>query len=640
MKEHQPLNVFCVCTQEDLSLWEELRCHLSVLQRQGLVASWYVWKFDRETELEEVGEALAKAQVILLFINSRSVHAYQRSDEVREAVRMGEKGKALVFPILSSAIAPLPPFFQRLTFFPNKAKALTSWKDREEALCAHTRYILSLARSYQALPKGGMPRLGALHALERKARQRALSEWSEYQTWYNDNVDNELIAASGITSQGYFYSFPSARKHSLATSARMSQPIEIFCCAAEADQFFLEKLKTRLTLQEQQGTIKFWDKSQIFGGANAGEVIRRHLDNAQVFLLLISSDFLSDDYCYKTVMKAALRRHMNKEAITIPVIIRPTDWRNVRILQDIQPLPRNGKPISSLPDEDHALWSVAKEIGSVIEGLDGSQIGSPIKEPRQPTIGSDTESEYRPYGGIYSPIENGTQTPVRNPLPQNQSQDIPSDRGEPVLESSGRKNGPTIHEHSQPESLTKSDHVPVNHYPILRRRWVWTLVGMLILLSGVLWGVTSPTVPYIKTPAHFYLYPPTTNGDIYISSTDKSTFFIARHEDFSPPIDPTKIHLGMPLNFVARPNTIRVNDTIDGQSVAEAHVIEQLELYDNQDSPTPLATYRASDYNPSSGDYYESRWWPVAVALIIAGLVIACATLFVGSKRRTSDPRV
>ena len=49
----------------------------------------------------------------------------------------------------------------------------------------------------------------------------------------------------------------------------MSQPIEIFCCAAESDQSFLGQLSTQLALQQQQGIIKLWNKSQIPAGAIA-----------------------------------------------------------------------------------------------------------------------------------------------------------------------------------------------------------------------------------------------------------------------------------------------------------------------------------------------------------------------------------
>src|SRR5260370_3534985 len=172
---------------------------------------------------------------------------------------------------------------------------------------------------------------------------------------------------------------------------QMSQPIEIFCCAAESDQSFLGQLSTQLALQQQQGIIKLWNKSQIPAGAIADKEIQQHVVSARIFLLLISPDFLADEYCYNIVMKAALERHANQEAITIPVIVRPANWKHVRVLKHIQVLPRNGQPISGQHDQDYALWEVAKEIDMAIQRL-----GEPLVEP-------DPEFGYGPYGGVSSP---------------------------------------------------------------------------------------------------------------------------------------------------------------------------------------------------------------------------------------------
>ncbi len=171
---------------------------------------------------------------------------------------------------------------------------------------------------------------------------------------------------------------------------------------------------------------------------------------------------------------------------------------------------------------------------------------------------------------------------------------------------------------------------------VITRSWGWTLIGTLVLLTGVLWGLSSPTVPYIGPPGGsttYFFVSTANNGDVYIYPTDKSTFFVARHDDFSPPIDRTKIHLDMRLSFVARSETINVNETIAGNlHVSQAHVIEKLVFYSL--NSTPLATYTASDYNPDTGGYYESRWWPGAIALIAAGLLIASVAIFVWRKRQ------
>jgi hypothetical protein len=158
------------------------------------------------------------------------------------------------------------------------------------------------------------------------------------------------------------------------------------------------------------------------------------------------------------------------------------------------------------------------------------------------------------------------------------------------------------------------------------------VAGLLLLLAGVLWGISSPTIPYTEMPQKLdYSYGTTNKGDVYIYSTNHSTFFIARHNDFSHLVDLTKSNQDILVYVLARPDTISVNDTIDGKLRAtQAHVIEKLELHDT--SNHPLGTYTARDYNPSG--IYENRWWPVSAALIGVGLLIICVAAFVGLKRR------
>jgi outer membrane protein assembly factor BamB len=163
----------------------------------------------------------------------------------------------------------------------------------------------------------------------------------------------------------------------------MNQHIEIFCCVAEEDRSFLEKLRIQLATRQRDGDIKLWDKSQISPGEVAEKEIQRHLVSARIFLLLISPYFLADSYCYDLVLKAALERHTRGEALTIPVIVRPANYQDVDVLQDIEVLPKGGKPISSQPNEDEALWEVTKEIRKVIKRL-GPQVRPDLEfEERQ-----------------------------------------------------------------------------------------------------------------------------------------------------------------------------------------------------------------------------------------------------------------
>ena len=175
---------------------------------------------------------------------------------------------------------------------------------------------------------------------------------------------------------------------------------------------------------------------------------------------------------------------------------------------------------------------------------------------------------------------------------------------------------------------------------LVTRRWGWTLIAALIIVGGVLWGVSSPLIPYQTnqdntSPQNEVYITKINNGDIYIWTTDKTnpTFYVARHDDFNPPIDATQIHLEAYLSFVDRSDTISVNEYLaNNVHATQAHIVEQLTLYDTHSHVT--GTYSTSDYNSNSEGYFDNRWWPGGSATIAVGLLVAWIALFVRRKKR------
>src|SRR5262249_28469107 len=96
--------------------------------------------------------------------------------------------------------------------------------------------------------------------------------------------------------------------------------------------------------------------------------IARHLNEADIILLLISSDFIASDYCYEKEMYRAIERHKQGTARVVPVIIRPTAWENMPFSR-LQSLPKDAKPIAMRPDKDEAWKDVAEGIRKVIDEL-------------------------------------------------------------------------------------------------------------------------------------------------------------------------------------------------------------------------------------------------------------------------------
>jgi hypothetical protein len=74
--------------------------------------------------------------------------------------------------------------------------------------------------------------------------------------------------------------------------------IEIFCCYARKDQVLLSELKAHLMPLQRRGLIKIWADTDIGAGIEWEREIEKHLDTAQIILLLVSADFMNSEYCY------------------------------------------------------------------------------------------------------------------------------------------------------------------------------------------------------------------------------------------------------------------------------------------------------------------------------------------------------
>src|SRR2546421_3669197 len=104
-------------------------------------------------------------------------------------------------------------------------------------------------------------------------------------------------------------------------------PVKIFFCYAHEDESLLNNLKIHLRLLQRQGLIDVWHDRDISAGMEWEQEISKHLNSAQIILLLVSSDFIDSDYCYSVEMKRAMERNEKGEARVIPVIFRPVTWQ-------------------------------------------------------------------------------------------------------------------------------------------------------------------------------------------------------------------------------------------------------------------------------------------------------------------------
>lgn len=137
MVEHPPpIEVFLSYAPEDKEWVQRLLTHLSLLQRQQMISTWYDRVIAPGTDwAKDINHHLEEASIILFLVSANflaSDYCYQV--EMTRALERDRLGQARVIPIalrpVDWSIAP----FAYLQALPSDARPITTWSDHDEAL--------------------------------------------------------------------------------------------------------------------------------------------------------------------------------------------------------------------------------------------------------------------------------------------------------------------------------------------------------------------------------------------------------------------------------------------------------------------------------------------------------------------------
>jgi hypothetical protein len=152
------------------------------------------------------------------------------------------------------------------------------------------------------------------------------------------------------------------------TMERHPGAARIFYSYSQKDERLLGRLEQHLTLLQREGLIEEWHNRKVTASQEWQGELDAHLNSAQIILLLVSPNFLASDYINDKEIKRAMERHESGEAYVIPIILRPSDWQNAPFSQ-LEPLPKNGKPITKWANRDEAFLDVADGIRAALKAL-------------------------------------------------------------------------------------------------------------------------------------------------------------------------------------------------------------------------------------------------------------------------------
>lgn len=134
------------------------------------------------------------------------------------------------------------------------------------------------------------------------------------------------------------------------------------------DEHFRDELTSALSPAIRAGEIEVWSDHRIVPGRHIDDEILSQLKEADAVLLMVSTDFIASDYCFKTELEIALDRHKNARAIVLPVIVRPTDFSGMPFSR-LKMLPTDAKAVTTWDNRDEAWLSVAQGVRAAIAEL-------------------------------------------------------------------------------------------------------------------------------------------------------------------------------------------------------------------------------------------------------------------------------
>lgn len=147
---------------------------------------------------------------------------------------------------------------------------------------------------------------------------------------------------------------------------------------AHADEALRNELEKHLSPLKRMGRISTWHDRRIVPGEEFVDQIDQHFAQADIILLLISSDFIASDYCYQIEMTNALQRHEQGDAVVIPVILRTCAWHQLPFGK-LLAATVDGKPIVQFPSYDEGFVQVVEAVSRALDKLATTQI--PVSQP-------------------------------------------------------------------------------------------------------------------------------------------------------------------------------------------------------------------------------------------------------------------
>ena len=144
---------------------------------------------------------------------------------------------------------------------------------------------------------------------------------------------------------------------------------KVFISYAHEDEPFKDKLDKMMAGMKRRGVIETWQDRLIEPGDDWYESIQTAMNDTDMALLLVSSDFIDSSFINNEEVPKLLKRRESEGMRVIPIIVRPCLWKSEPMLPKLNVLPKDGKPVITFEKENGARDQAWTDIAKAIEKI-------------------------------------------------------------------------------------------------------------------------------------------------------------------------------------------------------------------------------------------------------------------------------
>jgi len=156
-------------------------------------------------------------------------------------------------------------------------------------------------------------------------------------------------------------------------AGRKSEPeVRLFVSYSHENATWSKRLAPLLKVKANVASLRPWHDSELTAGCLWHDDICAELGRMDIFLCLVSHQFLASDYIQKVELKEALRRQKRGEIEIVPLALYKIDWEaDCPELKKFNPLPAFGKSWREFEQEggdwNDALYPIGNGLKQAIE---------------------------------------------------------------------------------------------------------------------------------------------------------------------------------------------------------------------------------------------------------------------------------